>query len=572
MKAIKKISTKLLLAFAVVLALVMALGYSSLTAIGGLGGALDVAVNGTAKKLRLVGDLQAGFQEMRVDAAKLEIPLTNTIIGRLDTRQGSAESTCGSCHTSDTVETQRQQFEAVAARLSAQVAQLRPLVAGDGERQAAHTVETGIAEWLALYRQYLKLTTARDYTAAHEVMLDRIYPLVESMDKAAKQLAVQQQELLAASSREAHARVSGSRVVVYVLIALCLLAGGGVYWIVRGVNRVLRQFAGEMAAMSGQVTDAAHQLASSSQSLAQGASEQAASLEETSAATEQVHSTTRSNAGHCQSASAVTEQVNQQVGEANQSLGQMIESMRAINVSSGKISQIIKVIDEIAFQTNILALNAAVEAARAGEAGMGFAVVADEVRNLAQRCAQAAKDTASLIEESMAKSHDGMGKLDQVAEAIRSITESAAKVKTLVDEVNLGSQEQARGIEQIAKAIVQMEQVTQKNAANAEESASASKELSGQAETMKGLAGQLQALVGGSEQDVSRGTPGVRHARPKTGAAPAAAAPKDHSRSLAALQSAVSGNKIGRVADSDPVTAGRLDRTALPLDDDFKEF
>src|ERR1022692_470159 len=203
MKAIKKISTKLLLAFAVVLALVMALGYSSLTAIGGLGGALDVAVNGTAKKLRLVGDLQAGFQEMRVDAAKLEISLTNTIIGRLDTRQGSAESTYGSCHTSDTVETRRQQFEAVAARLSAQVAQLRTLVAGDGERQAAHTVETGIAEWLALYRQYLKLTTARDYTAAHEVMLDRIYPLVESMDKAAKQLAVQQQELLAASSREA---------------------------------------------------------------------------------------------------------------------------------------------------------------------------------------------------------------------------------------------------------------------------------------------------------------------------------------------------------------------------------
>src|ERR1017187_2255802 len=453
MKAIKKISTKLLLAFAVVLALVLALGYSSLTAIGGLGGALDVAVNGTAKKLRLVGDLQAGFQEMRVDAAKLEISLTNTIIGRLDTRHGSAESTCGSCHTSDTVETQRQQFEAVAARLSAQVAQLRPLVAGDGERQAAHTVETGIAEWLALYRQYLKLTTARDYTAAHEVMLDRIYPLVESMDKAAKQLAVQQQELLAASSREAHARVSGSRVVVYVLIALCLLAGGGVYWMVRGVNRVLRQFAGEMAAMSGQVTDAAHQLASSSQSLAQGASEQAASLEETSAATEQVHSTTRSNAGHCQSASAVTQQVNQQVGEANQSLGQMIESMRAINVSSGKISQI-KVIDEIAFQTNILALNAAVEAARAGEAGMGFAVVADEVRNLEQRCAQAAKDTAGLIEESIAKSNSGQLMVDQVATAIRAITAESSSVRLLVDEVSLGSDEQTKGIDQIARAVI----------------------------------------------------------------------------------------------------------------------
>src|SRR5579862_6160682 len=130
----------------------------------------------------------------------------------------------------------------------------------------------------------------------------------------------------------------------------------------------------------------------------------------------------------------------------------MVVAMGEINTQSGKISKIIKVIDENAFQTNILTLNAAVEAARAGEAGMGFAVVADEVRNLAQRCAQAAKDTAELIEESIAKSNGGQATVDQVATAIRSITVESAKVKTLVDEVNLGSQEQARGIEQISKA------------------------------------------------------------------------------------------------------------------------
>jgi methyl-accepting chemotaxis protein/methyl-accepting chemotaxis protein-1 (serine sensor receptor) len=495
MKSLNKISTKLLLAFATVLALVMGLGYSSLRAVGGLGGALDVAVNGTAKKLRLVGELQTGFQQMRADATTVEISLLNAIIGQLDTRRLNAGATCGSCHTSDTVDTERQQFEAVATRLGAQAAQLRPLMVGDGERQALHTVEAGIADWPVLYRQYLKFMTNHDYTAAHEVILDRIDPLVETMDKAAKQLAVQQQGLLAASSREARERVSGSRVLAYVLIALCLLVGGGVYLIVRGVNRVLRQFASEMATVSSQVTEAAHQLDASSQSLAQGASEQAASLEETSAATEQLHSTTRSNAGHCQNASAVTEQVNQQIGEAHQSLGQMIDSMHAMNASSGKISQIIQVIDGIAFQTNILALNAAVEAARAGEAGMGFAVVADEVRNLAQRSAQAARDTAALIEESLTRSQEGSAKLDRVAQAIRTITGSAAQVKGLIDQVGTGSQEQSQGIEQISRALVQIDQVTQTTAANAEENAAAGKELSAQSEGLQGVASRLSALV-----------------------------------------------------------------------------
>ena len=175
----------------------------------------------------------------------------------------------------------------------------------------------------------------------------------------------------------------------------------------------------------------------------------------------------------------------------------MSASMDAIKTSSDDITKIIKTIDEIAFQTNILALNAAVEAARAGEAGMGFAVVADEVRNLAQRCAQAAKDTASLIEESIAKSNDGKTKVDEVATAIHAIIEEAAKIKTLSDEVNLGSREQARGLEQIAKAITQMEQVTQKSAANAEESASAAEELTAQSETMKDIVERLTAMIGG---------------------------------------------------------------------------
>jgi methyl-accepting chemotaxis protein/methyl-accepting chemotaxis protein-1 (serine sensor receptor) len=193
--------------------------------------------------------------------------------------------------------------------------------------------------------------------------------------------------------------------------------------------------------------------------------------------------------------------------QTNQSLDQAVLAMGEISTQSGKIANIIKVIDEIAFQTNILALNAAVEAARAGEAGLGFAVVADEVRSLAQRCAQAAKDTAALIEQAITKSNDGKVKVEEVATAIRAITDEMAKVKTLVDEVNLGSQEQARGIEQISKAITQMDQVMQKTAANAAESASAAEELNAQSETLKDIVERLMAMVG-------RGEPRNGYARP----------------------------------------------------------
>ena len=170
--------------------------------------------------------------------------------------------------------------------------------------------------------------------------------------------------------------------------------------------------------------------------------------------------------------------------------------MASIQESSQQVAKIIKTIDEIAFQTNILALNAAVEAARAGKAGMGFAVVADEVRNLAQRSAQAARDTASLIEASIIKAQAGNQKVEQVAASISGITSSVVKVKGLVDEVSLASQQQTQGIDQVSQAMAKMERVTQKTAATAEEGAAASEELSAQAENAMGVVARLQALVG----------------------------------------------------------------------------
>ena len=285
------------------------------------------------------------------------------------------------------------------------------------------------------------------------------------------------------------------------LLSLAVALGSVmVFFVVSGLTRTLLTTAGELSLGAEQTVNASAQVSSSSQTLAQGASEQAASLEETSASTEEINAMTQRNAENSKAAAELTAKVDTQVKEANQNLTLMTTAMYEINSSSESISKIIKVIDEIAFQTNILALNAAVEAARAGEAGMGFAVVADEVRNLAQRSAQAARDTAALIEGSISKSKNGRAKLSEVERSIQSITGTASQLRVLIDQVHVGSQEQARGIGEIAKAVMQMEKVTQSNAASAEESASAAEELNAQAAVVNEAVGRLKSLVSSNSE------------------------------------------------------------------------
>ncbi|MDF2947287.1 MAG: methyl-accepting chemotaxis sensory transducer [Bacillales bacterium] len=235
---------------------------------------------------------------------------------------------------------------------------------------------------------------------------------------------------------------------------------------------------------SEQVASGSKQVSDSSMALSQGATEQASSIEQLTVSIEEISSQTNNNAKNASQANELAEMAKKDAVQGNDRMGEMLRAMSEINESSSNISKIIKVIDEIAFQTNILALNAAVEAARAGQHGKGFAVVAEEVRNLAARSANAAKETTTMIEGSIKKVEDGTKIANETAQALNMIVDGVSKAATLVNEIAVASNEQASGISQITQGIAQVSEVTQTNSATSEESAAASEELSSQAELL----------------------------------------------------------------------------------------
>ncbi len=248
---------------------------------------------------------------------------------------------------------------------------------------------------------------------------------------------------------------------------------------------------GEVATGARQIDAGSNQVSASSQTLSESASEQAASLEEISSSLEEIRSMAGQNSASAQEATGLAGESQGSADKGHQEMVHMAGAMDEIKSSSAEISKIIKVIDEIAFQTNLLALNAAVEAARAGEAGKGFAVVAEEVRNLAQRSAEAAKNTGAMIQTASSRADNGVAIAGRVSDTLEEIVASTKKVNTLLSEIAIASQGQADGIAEVNKGVGQLDSVTQQNAGNSEQLASAAQETAAQATTLRDLVGQF---------------------------------------------------------------------------------
>ena len=444
--------------------------------VSALGSGLDKAYSVSVRQSNLVGDLRAQVFTFRLQQR-----------GMLLFSNIKDDGQVGKC---------RDAFDKAMAASLELVGTIRPLLRTDGGKQSLNQVQAVIGEYKAWQLQDRAILASGQVRAAVEFDRKNLVPAGGKIVVALDEFIRAKTTVDSAMNEEAKGMVRTARVALIFGLLCCAGIAAAVSFAMGRATGKLRKTASELGQAATQVAGAAAQVASASTSLAQGSSEQAASLQETSASSAEVNAMVGKNSELSRAVAELVAQSQGRFEDTNRSLDQTVTTMGQIHAQSSKISNIIKAIDGIAFQTNILALNAAVEAARAGEAGMGFAVVADEVRNLAYRSAQAAKDTSDLIEESIAKSSDGKSKVDQVAVAIHAIVAESGKLMILADQMNAGSARQSQGIQQIARSIARMEQVTQQTAAHAEEGAASAEELSAQSAALRDIMGQLIELVG----------------------------------------------------------------------------
>jgi methyl-accepting chemotaxis protein len=372
-----------------------------------------------------------------------------------------------------------------------------PRVNGEDERAMVEKVRPAYDRFIESWTGPRELSISDQSDAAMSAFMSGPMPAVKQLMKDLDQLTdVKKAEADRNVAAGAEAAASGRLWAAALMIAIVLAGAALAFTVVRSIGGPLSRVARELSGASEQIASAAAEIASASQSLAQGASEQAHAVERTATEAARLNTSANENTGQFQNASDLVDAVGGRVRRGGETLTAMTASMADINRSSERISQILKVIEEIAFQTNILALNAAVEAARAGEAGMGFAVVADEVRNLAQRSSQAARDTAALVEESMSSARQGRDTLSQMAAVIADITRTSAEMSAVVARVSESGMAQTESILSISRSASELQKLAQSEASVAEQTAAAGQQMSAQSMNLRNTMRVLERVVG----------------------------------------------------------------------------